>query len=165
MNAELLSPKLRMRAMKVAARIVGPQDAEDMVQNAYVSALSTRCDFRGECQAFTWFHRIVMNHCLMHLRRAKRRKEDLVEEMPEPEAKEVAVDMLIHLEERRDRILRAINALPGEAKGAVLMQFHNPELSIAEIASFRGKTFDAEKSNLHRARKRLAKTLEGEFAA
>ena len=47
----------------VAARFV-QNDAEDIVQDAFVSALRTSPMFRGDAAPLTWVHRIVVNHSI-----------------------------------------------------------------------------------------------------
>jgi RNA polymerase sigma-70 factor (ECF subfamily) len=57
----------------VAARFVRGQDADDLVQEAYLRAL-TRCDeFRGESAQTTWVYRILVNACLDDRRYRQRR--------------------------------------------------------------------------------------------
>jgi RNA polymerase sigma-70 factor (ECF subfamily) len=166
MKAELLSSELRRRALRVATKIVGKDDAEDMVQNAYLSALKTAHPFSGASEAFTWFCRVTMNHCFMHLRKSKRTKEQTVEEMPEPHAKEIPADMFIHREETSRHIQRAIHSLKDSEKSDVLaVYFQYADLTISEVAKIRGKTTLALKSSIYRGRRELANILQCEQAA
>jgi RNA polymerase sigma-70 factor (ECF subfamily) len=52
------------RLRSVASRLVERQDADDMVQEAYLRALTRGDDFRGESAETTWIHRILVNACL-----------------------------------------------------------------------------------------------------
>jgi RNA polymerase sigma-70 factor, ECF subfamily len=56
----------RLRMIRVAARYVGWQDAEDVVHNAALSAHKSA--FRGESEYDTWIHRITVNAALSWLR-------------------------------------------------------------------------------------------------
>ena len=60
-------PQLRA----VAARYVG-EDAEDVVQEAFLRALRWSGDFRGDAAPLTWLTRIVVNACLDRCRRRSR---------------------------------------------------------------------------------------------
>ena len=60
----------RLRA--TASRMVG-QDADDMVQDAFVRALENEAGFRRDASQTTWVHRIVVNICLDERRRRRRR--------------------------------------------------------------------------------------------
>jgi RNA polymerase sigma-70 factor, ECF subfamily len=51
------------------------EDAEDAVQEAFLSAFQHLRDFRGDSQFSTWIFRITVNRCLMKLRQRQTRKE------------------------------------------------------------------------------------------
>lgn len=63
----------RRQLRAVAARYVG-DEAEDVVQDAFVSALRYGNSFRGDSAPLTWLYRIVMNASLDHCRRRSRRE-------------------------------------------------------------------------------------------
>ncbi len=44
----------------------------DAVQDTFVSAFKAIATFEGNSRLGTWLHRILVNHCLMKLRRSKR---------------------------------------------------------------------------------------------
>ena len=57
------------RLLAVARRFVrNDEDAQDIVQSAYLSAFRALDQFEGNCQLSTWLHRIVVNTALMKLR-------------------------------------------------------------------------------------------------
>jgi RNA polymerase sigma-70 factor (ECF subfamily) len=56
----------------VAYRMMGnPEDAEDVAQDAFVSAYRAYDRFRGEARPTTWLYRITVNAALMRLRKTK----------------------------------------------------------------------------------------------
>jgi RNA polymerase sigma-70 factor (ECF subfamily) len=57
----------------VAARFVSRDDADDMVQEAYLRALANGGGFRGEAARTTWIYRILVNACLDERRCRQRR--------------------------------------------------------------------------------------------
>lgn len=48
-----------------------PQDAEDVLQNTFLNALTHLADFEGRSSVSTWLYRIASNEALMLLRRKK----------------------------------------------------------------------------------------------
>ena len=63
--------RYRDRLWSVAVRTLGnPADAEDAVQETFAAALRSGA-FRGEADAGTWLHRILMNKCIDRMRRAR----------------------------------------------------------------------------------------------
>jgi RNA polymerase sigma-70 factor, ECF subfamily len=77
-----LYESFRRQLCGTAARYVG-NDAEDIVQEAFLSALRFGRAFRGEAEPLTWLHRIVINKSLdYHRKRARRDHAQL--NLPDP---------------------------------------------------------------------------------
>ncbi|MEU2079970.1 RNA polymerase sigma factor [Streptomyces sp. NPDC056202] len=69
----------------LAGRMLGdPAEAEDAVQDAFVSAWRRLPEFRGDAAFLTWMYRIVTNRCLNRLR--SRRPTTDLDALPEPAA-------------------------------------------------------------------------------
>ena len=75
------SPRLYNLALRI---LRSPQDAEDAVQETFITALDKLDQFDGRAEFSTWIYRIGVNASLMALRknRSRRRKEESIE-MPE----------------------------------------------------------------------------------
>jgi RNA polymerase sigma-70 factor, ECF subfamily len=57
---------------RLGLRMLGnPQDAEDVLQNTFISALTNIQKFEGRSSIATWLYRIASNEALMMLRRKK----------------------------------------------------------------------------------------------
>lgn len=57
------------RLLRLAGQLMGDQDeAEDVLQEAFIRACDRIDNFRGESGLGTWLHRIVVNTALMRLR-------------------------------------------------------------------------------------------------
>ena len=64
------------RLYSIALRITGsPEDAEDAVQDAVLSAYQGWAQFRGEARGNTWLYRIVVNAALQRVRRRRPEEE------------------------------------------------------------------------------------------
>src|SRR5262245_10597446 len=64
------------RMLAVARRLVrNDDDAQDVVQSAYLNAFRSVRQFEGHCLISTWLHRIVVNTALMKLRSRRRKPE------------------------------------------------------------------------------------------
>ena len=60
----------------VAYKMMGnPHDAEEVAQDAFLSAYRAFARFRGESRVTTWLYRITVNAALMRIRREKRARE------------------------------------------------------------------------------------------
>src|SRR5207248_3015008 len=57
---------------RLAVRMVGPQQAEDVAQQAFLKAWERLGGFRGGAAFGTWLYRLAINLCLDELRRERR---------------------------------------------------------------------------------------------
>ena len=68
------------RMLATARRLLRDDDeAEDAVQEAFVSAARAMGGFAGDSKLSTWLHRVVVNTALMRLRSRRRRREEPIE--------------------------------------------------------------------------------------
>lgn len=65
------------RLVATLARIVGPDEAEDLAQDTLVIAYSEIDTFRNEASIFTWLHRIALNLAYDRLRRKHEKTVDI----------------------------------------------------------------------------------------
>jgi RNA polymerase sigma-70 factor, ECF subfamily len=163
------------RLLAVARRFThNEQDAQDVLQSAYLSAFRALNDFEGACQLSTWLHRIVVNTALMRLRSRRRKPEESIETLL-PVFQEdghhvdqfsdwsTPADQLIERKQTRAFVRQCIETLP-ENYRIVLMLRDIEELSTQDVAAQLGLTTTAVKVRLHRARQALSTLLRREYA-
>jgi RNA polymerase sigma-70 factor (ECF subfamily) len=128
-----------------------PEDAEDALQDAMLSAHRCAGSFRHDAAVHSWLHRIVVNACLDRLRRAKARPT-----IPLQDTHPVA-DRTSQIE-TAVLVQRALMRLPVAQRAAVVavdMQGY----SVADTARMLGVAEGTVKSRCARARVRLAEML------
>jgi RNA polymerase sigma-70 factor (ECF subfamily) len=141
----------------LARRLVSdPDDARDVVQEAYLRAFRSIRKFRGDAQFTTWMHRITANCASTHLgRRRRHRHDELDEEVavtdlnPERDPEAQADASLL-----RQRLEAAVADLPPRLRAVVVLR-DVYDLGHAEIAEELGISESAAKVRLHRARRKL----------
>jgi RNA polymerase sigma-70 factor (ECF subfamily) len=80
--AELVN-RYSPRVYNLVRRILrNPQDAEDALQETFLSAWQKLDSFDGHSSFFTWLYRIATNAALMKLRKDRHRREELAFEEP-----------------------------------------------------------------------------------
>jgi RNA polymerase sigma-70 factor (ECF subfamily) len=148
---EALVERHQQVALRVAARIVGGVDAEDVTQDAFLRAYHRLELFRGEAPFRSWLLRIVHNAALDH--QARRRPEPIdPDALPhDTESHERLPAARLETRERIDRLERKIAALP-EHHRTVLVLRDVEGLSYDEIASITETPLGSVKGRLHRAR-------------
>lgn len=128
-----------------------PQDAEDALQDAMLSAHRAARAFRYDAAVGSWLHRIVVNACLDRLRRTKaQRTVPLEDDYPIPD-QSTQVDTSIMVQ-------RALMRLPVEQRAA-LVAVDMQGYSIADTARTLGVAEGTVKSRCARGRVRLAELL------
>ena len=153
---------LRPKSLAVAARIVGQDDAEDVVMEAYIKAWRALPRFHGKAAVSTWLYRIVYNCGLDFLRARKRSKEvhlkqdetddrqmhDLKDERVQSPADE-------HLRGDNARLVNdALARLPDHHRIALELRYQ-AEMSYADIAAATGVAIGTVMSRLFNAKNRL----------
>lgn len=147
-------------------------DADDCVQEAFLSAFKALGAFDGRAALGTWLHRIVVNACLMRMRSRARRPETAIEDLLPRYAEDGhqiaptrwAEDASVGAERAEVRALvRAkIDELP-EAYRNVLVLRDIEGMDTEESAALLGVTPNAVKIRLHRARQALRTLLDPSF--
>ncbi len=143
----------------LAVRLVGPDLAPDVTQEALIRAWRAMPRFRGEAALGTWLHRITVNTAWTLRRRAARHEtQQLDETIVDPSD---GPERAGELAETRAELGSAINQLtPGQRVVLVLRDVYG--WSHAEVGRELGITQTTAKVRLHRARKRLRALLDGE---
>jgi RNA polymerase sigma-70 factor, ECF subfamily len=161
------------RVRGLLARVVGPQEAEDLTQVVFAKAAKGLPSFRGDAETSTWLYRIAAN--VASDRRRSRSTQEAKLTVPLADASDddlraAALDSA-HLDthpspeqqlsqkDMRDCIRREIGKLP-DAERDVLMLSALGALSDDEIAVTLGISKGNVKVRLHRARQEFRKIIE-----
>ncbi len=167
---ELAAPSMDA-IYRLALRLVrNAEDAEDVVQEAFLQALKAIAEFRGHSRFTTWVHRIAVNQALMKLR--KRRSDVFpLETMEGGEPSRYPLQLVDWSESALNDIVRteavgvveeAITALPIDLKTVLVLRDING-LSNEEAAQALELPLGAVKWRLHRARTILRDRLSSYF--
>jgi len=163
------------RLFRVARAVVrNDAEAEDVVQETYVSAFTKLESFRGDSQFSTWLTRIALNEALGRVRR-RRPTGELAELDVSAEAQGAAVIMFPTLSppaadselarsEVRAFLEKAVDDLP-DAFRAVFILRDIEEMSIEETASHLSLKPETVKTRLHRARRLMRAAVEKRLSA
>lgn len=160
----LLVTRYRARVVALARRMLaasGPDEAEDIAQEAFVAAYDKRATFRRGEPFRPWLYRIAVNRCLDRLRAEARRPVSVdITNVSEPSLSgSDPLDVLL-TEEGEAHLAAAVAALPPKLRAVFLLR-HLEDLSYDEIASAAGVPLGTVKTHLFRARAQLRAALAG----
>jgi RNA polymerase sigma-70 factor, ECF subfamily len=149
-----------------------PEEAGDLTQETFLSALKAIRSFRGEAELKTWLFRIAVNHSRNRFRWWKRRKRSETVSLE----KEIGTGSLtiadtiaddsespedaVLRNERRRQLIAALNGLPEIFREAIVL-CDIEGLGYDEIARVLNINIGTVKSRLARGREQLRKRLGG----
>ncbi len=165
------------RACRLATRITrNAQDAEEAVQDAFLSLIRKIDTFRGDSAFGSWLYRIVANAAYQRCRRRRDRGADIsLDELLLPAFDEhgrhvasvpdwsMSADDPARQTELRMVLSTAIEKLPADYRAVVLLR-DVEGLSHQEIAETLGLTVVNVKTRVHRARLFLRKQLDAHLS-
>ncbi len=163
-----LVEKYEPKVYRLAKHITqNDEDAEDVLQEAFLKAYSHLPTFQGQSKFYTWIVRIAVNEALMKLRK---RKSDRTVSLDEPQdtgedtvAREIAVweddpEEKYSREELRSILEKSVESLKPSFRTVFVLR-DIEELSTEETAEALGISIPAVKSRLLRARLQLRERL------
>lgn len=147
------------------------EDAEDVVQDAFLKAYENLEQFQGQSKFYTWLVRIAVNEALMKLRR--RRPERMVSLDQEVQTEEDSMprevadwspnpEQLYNQSELRDILGKTVQGLPPSFRTVFVLR-DVEGLSTEETAQALELSVPAVKSRLLRARLQLRERLNRYF--
>ena len=154
-------------AYSVAYRMLNnAHDAEDAVQEAFISAYRALPSFKRQSKYSTWLYRIVVNACLMKIRKEESRSRYLTnagyEDMEVADWSQDPEDAAVNTE-LRQVLQEGLSRLPPILRAAVVIR-DVQGFSSEEAAEVLKLPVAALKSRLHRGRVLLRKYMEGYVA-
>jgi RNA polymerase sigma-70 factor (ECF subfamily) len=148
------------RLFSVACRLVGnPTDAEDLLQEIFLTAHRKLDGFRGESSLGTWLYRLATNQCLDYLRSRAARTGQLTDALDDdPTLADAGTKGLAQQTVTKMDLERAIARLPEGCRAAFVL--HDIEgLEHREVGEVLGIAEGTSKSQVHKARMRLRTLL------
>jgi RNA polymerase sigma-70 factor, ECF subfamily len=163
---ELVASRIAQSVRLARAIVDSPADAEDVVQEAFVSAWRSLRRLREPEKFDAWFGRILVNTARSHIRRRgtvtpisidRRRADSPDDEHEHPGRHDPALDRV----DSSDALARAIDRLTVDQR-TILALHHLEERPVAQIAAVLGIPVGTAKWRLHAARQALGRALEAQ---
>ena len=158
--SERFGPELQRH---VAAMLGNADEARDIVQDLWVTALRARPEARDAVNIRAWLYRVATRRALDHLATHRRRSALLVAHADEvrpasPAATDAAGARLS--EAAAARVRKGVAALPRRQRDAVWLRWIE-QLDYATIARRMGASPEAARANVYQGLKKLRRDLAG----
>ncbi len=159
----LLVDRHHARCLRVATHLLGsPDDAEDVVQDAFLRAYRHLGSYREQERFGSWLSRIVVNQCRSRV--AKESRYESLDALPDDlDAVSPAAETRTDAALQRRRLAMALATLPFEQREAIVLRFADA-LSYEDMAVVTGAGVSALKMRVQRACARLRTLLAEPFS-
>ena len=158
---EALAIAHRPIVLRTAQQLLADRDlAEDVTQDVFVRLQAALPGFRGDAALSTWLHRVTVNVCRDHLRRARGRTAEL-QDLTDDERLRVHEhpDRSVDVERARTAVREAIARLPDDQREAVMLRYIM-DLPYEEISRITATPLGTVASRVFRALARIGQDLE-----
>ncbi|NDV65306.1 RNA polymerase sigma factor [Bacteroides sp. 224] len=139
--------------------VLSHDDANDILQNAFIKAWLNIDYFRGDAKISTWLYRIALNECLTFL--SKQRATNNVP-IDDPEAsiiQKLESDTYFSGDKADLLLQKALLTLPEKQRMVFNLKYYQ-EMKYEEMSEIFGTSVGALKSSYHHAVKKIEKFVE-----
>ena len=168
---DLQSPETAHQAFQVLMRTYGEQmywqirklvashdDANDLLQNAFIKAWTNIVHFRGDAKLSTWLFKIAINESLNFLNR-ERKKNNVTDGTDDSFILDnIEADPYFDGNELQRELQKAIARLPEKQRIVFNMRYFD-EMKYEEISDILGTSVGALKASYHHAVKKIESAI------
>jgi len=161
LSFEVLMRRHNQLLYRAARAILRSDDeAEDVMQHAYLRAFEHLADYQGRARFSTWLTRIAVHEAFARLRRQKRvgQLDDVIEEGENMADRRATPEQRVSDAELRVITEAAIDELPDDFRVVFVLRAVE-QMSVADVAESLGVLEDTVKTRYFRARERLRKSI------
>ena len=129
-------------------------DANDVLQNAFLKAWNALDSFHGDSKVFTWMTRICINESLDFVRRQKNMAIVSADDEDTGIANTLVADRYFDGEETETQLQQAIAQLPDVQRTVFILRYYD-EMKYSEMSHVLGTSEGALKASYHIAVKKI----------
>ncbi len=168
LKQQLANPASRRRAFEQVVRQYSEQlywqvrrivlthdDANDVVQNAFLKAWQGLDNFHGDAKLITWLSRIAINESLDFLRRNKNVATISTDDLDHGVANMLMADDYFDGDETEAQLQQAIASLPDVQRTVFQLRYYD-EMKYSDISQVLGTSEGALKASYHIAVKKIS---------
>lgn len=142
--------------------VIEHEDANDVIQNAFVKAFRGIERFEGNSKLYTWLYRIATNEAITFLNKRKRRKTNSIDDDEGIDlANRLKADHYFDSDAAQIKLQQALARLPEKQKLVFNMRYFD-EMSYKEISESLKTSVGALKASYHHAVKKIQLFLKEE---
>ncbi len=141
--------------------VIDHDDANDVVQNAFVKAWKGLDNFREDAQLYTWLYRIATNESITHINQKRKRFLVPIADVEHELSNHLSSDSYFSGDRIQLKLQQAILKLPTQQRIIFNMKYYD-SMKYEEISAVLGVTVGALKASYHHAVKKIEKYLKND---
>src|SRR4051812_19282428 len=130
--------------------VIDHDDANDVVQNAFIKAWKGLLNFREDSQLYTWLYRIATNESITHLNQKRKRFIVPLHDVENELSNKLSSDPYFSADTIQLKLQQAVLKLPTQQRIIFNMKYHD-NMKYEEIAEVLQLTVGALKASYHHA--------------
>ncbi|EKD30993.1 MAG: hypothetical protein ACD_77C00433G0004 [uncultured bacterium] len=139
--------------------VASHDDANDLLQNAFIKAWAALPEFREESRLYTWLYRIATNESLTFLKRNKIRSFLSLTDYSKQLENKLESDTYFNGDELQKELQKAILRLPNKQRAIFNLRYFE-EMKYEEMSEIMGTSVGALKASYHHASQKVQQYLE-----
>lgn len=143
---------------QIRKMVVNHDDANDLLQNAFVKAWKNIQNFRGDAKLSTWLHKIAVNESINFINKEKQRRNLENEDSDGHLLASLEADEFFDGDELHKEFQEAILKLPQKQRLVFNMRYFD-EMKYEEISEILGTSVGALKASYHHAVKKITQLI------
>jgi RNA polymerase sigma-70 factor (ECF subfamily) len=140
--------------------VIDHDDANDVLQNAFIKAWKGLDNFREESQLYTWLYRIATNECLTFLAQKQRKFSFSLDDLQNNLSNKLRTDTFFEGNKVEMQLQQAILTLPEKQRLVFNMRYYD-EMPYTEMSEVLGTSEGALKASYHHAVKKIETFIKG----
>ncbi len=146
---------------QIRKMVVNHDDANDLLQNAFVKVWKNLHNFRGDAKLSTWLHKITINESINFINKEKQRRQLEGDESDSFLANNLESDEYFDGDALQTKFQKAVLNLPQKQRMVFNMRYFE-EMKYEDISEVLGTSVGALKASYHHAVRKISKEIESE---
>lgn len=146
---------------KIRRIVLVHEDANDVLQNAFIKIWNNIADFRSESKLSTWLFRVAINESIDFVRRKKNQQTSLSGSDDDSLICKLMADEYFDGDEMEAMLQEAVSKLPEVQRVVFTMRYYD-DMKYSEISKILKTSEGALKASYHIAAKKIADFLSSQ---
>ncbi len=146
---------------QIRKMVLSHDDADDVLQNAFVKVYKSIKNFKGNSKLYTWLHRIAINESITFLNKKKKQMTASIDHPDLGLANQLKADRYFDGNEAEVILQKALYTLPDKQREVFNLRYYD-EMSYKDMSALLGTSIGALKASYHHALKKIESYIKGD---